>query len=420
MTERVECTGYFKAIRDIQRAVYSRVSVQEVLNVVVIKSTEILNARGALIRIFNDDTGQFEVRAAWGMGERYLYKGPVTTEKLIPDRHNLQSVIVIKDIWNTPRVEYPREVWNEGIRMILDVPLAIDDQLLGIIRIYLEEQREFSENELDFIVTVAEQCAGIIGRVQQIESHQAQFAHLATQVDKMSSLGRMAAGIAHEINNPLAGILLYSSNMRKKVPADSQLAENLQIIIQETQRCKAIIQGLLEFSRDNEPETDAVDINDVIETSLNIIENEFHLKHVQIVKQLAKNMIKTLADKNQMKQVFINMLLNALQAVEENGRVTVTSRVNHQRRTILVEVLDNGCGISSDNLKKIFDPFFSTKANGTGLGLSVSYGIVKNHGGDILAYSEPQKGSRFVVELKGLARNDDQDRRPHIAACSGR
>ena len=169
MTDASQFERYFQVIRDIHRAVHSRNSVKEVLEVVVTKSTEILSAKGALIRILNKETNEFEVRAIYGMGERYLRKGPVTTEKLIADPSKLHEVIQIRDIWNAPRVEYPQSAWNEGIRMILDVPLAVGNELVGLIRIYLEETRDFSDSELDFIVTIAEQCAGIIKRVQLME-----------------------------------------------------------------------------------------------------------------------------------------------------------------------------------------------------------------------------------------------------------
>ena len=226
---------------------------------------------------------------------------------------------------------------------------------------------------------------------------------MATHMEKLSSLGRMAAGIAHEINNPLGGILLFSSNMSKKVPAGDPLEKGLKIIIRETQRCKIIIQGLLEFARDEKPQKVPANINDIIKIVLGIVENEFYLRRVTVEKELAQDMVKTLLDENQIEQVFINLLLNALHAVEEHGRVTVYSTVDPLQDKITVEIADNGCGISAKNVKKIFEPFYTTRAGGTGLGLSVSYGIIKNHEGDIRVFSEPGKGSRFMIEFPILA-----------------
>ena len=399
MTSSTKFENYFHVFRDIIRAMHSSTSVKEVLEEVVAKSTEVLSAKGALLRILNKETNQFEVRAVYGMGERYLHKGPVTTEKLLPDPRELHKVIFITDVWNAPRVEYPQQAWDEGIRMMLDVPLAIEDKLIGLIRIYLEKPREFIDDELDFILTVAEQCACIIERVQLIESQQTQFDHLATQMEKMSSLGRMAAGIAHEINNPLAGILLYSSNMSKKVPLGGPLEEGLNIIIKETQRCKTIIQGLLEFARDRKPQKVPANIHDIMKNALGIVENEFRLRHVGLERELAEDMVKTLLDENQIEQVFINLLLNAVHAVEENGNVIVQSSVDSLHNKIQVEISDNGCGIAADDIKKIFEPFYSTKTKGTGLGLAVSYGIVKNHQSDILVYSVPGEITRFTIEV---------------------
>ena len=408
MTSSTKFENYFHVFRDIIRAMHSSTSVKEVLEEVVAKSTEVLSAKGALLRILNNETNRFEVRAVYGMGERYLHKGPVTTEKLLPDPRDLHKVIFITDVWNAPRVEYPQQAWDEGIRMIVDVPLAIENKLIGLIRIYLEKPREVTGDELDFILTVAEQCACIIERVQLIENQQTQFDHLATQMEKMSSLGRMAAGIAHEINNPLAGILLYSSNMSKKVPKGGSLEEGLNIIIKETQRCKTIIQGLLEFARDRKPQKVPANINDIMKNALGIVENEFRLRHVGLERELAEDMVKTLLDENQIEQVFINLLLNAVHAVEENGNVTVQSRVDSQHDKIQIKISDNGCGIAADDIKKIFEPFYSTKKKGTGLGLAVSYGIVKNHHGDIRVYSVPGEITCFTIELPIRAENSSE------------
>jgi len=413
MTSSTKFEGFFHVFRDIIRAMHSVTNVQEVIDVVVTRSAGVLNAKGALIRILNRQTNLFEVRAAFGLGERYLSKGPVTTEKLLATPSELNKVHIITDLWHDPRVEYPQEKWDEGIRMMVDVSLAIDEHMVGLIRIYLTEQREFSDDELDFIKTVAMQCACVIERVKHIENQESHFTLLATQVDKLSSLDRMAAGIAHEINNPLTGILLYSSNLSKKVPSGGTLEEGLKIIIKETQRCKTIIQGLLEFARDKKPQKAMTNINDIIESALGILYNEFHLRHVRIEKNLAKDIAKLFLDENQIEQVLINLLLNALHAVDDSGLITIQSAMDAEQNSIHVEVGDSGCGIAAGDINNIFEPFFSTKANGTGLGLAVSYGIIKNHLGDLWVFSEPGQGTRFVIELPIMIENSNRQNGAH-------
>ena len=399
MSSSTRFESYFHVIRDIIGAMHSLTNLQDVLDVVVTKATKVLNAKGALLRVLNKETNRFEVRAAAGLGERYLKKGPVTTETILSTLSEVGKVYIISDIWNAPRIEYPQQTWDEGIRMLLDVPLAVDEHVSGLMRIYLAEQRELSDDELDFIQTIAMQCACVIERVAMIENQQSHFDHLATKVEKGSSLGRMAAGIAHEINNPLTGILLYSSNLSKKVPLGSPLEEGLKIIMKETQRCKTIIQGLLDFAREQKPEKLVVSVNSVVTSAVGIVENEFHLRRVQIRKMLTKDMAETLLDKNQIEQVLINLLLNALHAVDDRGQVTIKSSVDAEQGKVRIEIADNGCGIAAENIKKIFEPFFSTKADGTGLGLAISYGIIKNHQGDIQMSSKPGQGTRFTVEL---------------------
>ncbi len=135
MTSPTRFENYFFVFRDIIRSMHSSTNLKEVLDVVVAKSAAVLNAKGSLLRILNKKTNQFEVRAACGLGERYLSKGPVTTEKLVANPSEFHKVKIINDIWHAPRIEYPQQAWDEGIRMIVDVPLSIKDQMIGLIRI---------------------------------------------------------------------------------------------------------------------------------------------------------------------------------------------------------------------------------------------------------------------------------------------
>ncbi len=399
MDSSINIAAYYQVFRDISRAVHLSSSLKEVMYLAVEKSTKVINARGAILRILNLETSQLELGASYGVEDQYLSKEPVPKEDLINDLCQLKKFIIIDDVLNDPRVQFPKEKWDEGIRMILDLPLSLESNIVGIIRILFSEKREFCEEELDFLVSIAEQCATAIDKERLIEAQRSQYDHLALQTEKLSALGRMAASIAHEINNPLAGILLYSTNLAKKVPVEGPLKQGLEVIINETIRCKTIIQELLEFSQDKEPKKTLNNINDIIEKALSILENEFRLQHITVKKDLSSDMQDMLLDVNLMEQVFVNIILNAVEAVEEKGIITISSQMTANQLFGRVEIADNGCGIPQENLSKIFEPFFSTKKKGTGLGLAVSYGIVQNHQGTIKVLKKPGGGTRFIIEI---------------------
>jgi signal transduction histidine kinase len=399
MNELLNIESLYRIFRDISSSVHSDSSVKEVLDLLVKRTTEVLGARGTILRILNLETRQLELGAWYGLSPEYIAKGPVSSQKIITDlcRHN--KVIIIDDILADPRIQYPQEAWREGLRMALDLPLTIGSHVVGVIRVYFDKKRIFSDEELNFVVFIAEQSSCLIDKARMVEIHQSQYQQLALQTEKLAALGRMAAGIAHEINNPLTGILLYSSNLVKKVPPEGAVKEGLDVIIHETIRCRSIIQELLEFARDKTPERIPANINDIILRTLSILENEFRLQHIKIEKQLSNDLPDILLDVNQMQQVFINLLLNAIEAIYEEGAITVRSEQDPGKKLIKIEVADTGCGIPPENINQIFEPFFSTKKKGTGLGLSVSYGIVQNHHGRIQVTSQPGKGSRFTIEL---------------------
>jgi two-component system NtrC family sensor kinase len=160
------------------------------------------------------------------------------------------------------------------------------------------------------------------------------------QTEKLSALGRMAAGVAHEINNPLAGILIYSTNMIKKVPDQGALKEGLEVIIHETIRCRTIIQELLEFSRQRQPQRMHANINDILEKALTILENEFRLCRIRLKKDLSPQMPRVLLDAGQMQQVFVNLLINALEAIRENGEISIRSCFEAEQKNIRIEIAE--------------------------------------------------------------------------------
>jgi len=389
----------YNIFREISTVVHSSTSVDEVLELVVWRTTQVLGAKGAVFRSLNRETKKLELFASFGLGNTYLSKDPVSNQKIIIDLCQLNRIITIEDILSNPRVKNPQELWEEGIRMILDIPLSIREDTFGLLRIYLSESRKLSQDELDLLIAIADVCACAIDKARLIEDIQSRYDHLSLQTEKLSALGRMAAGIAHEINNPLGGILLFSTNMRNKVPEGGAVKEGLEVIIREALRCKGIIQDLLEFSRDKEPEKAMQSINQIIDKSLDIMNNEFQLNRISIEKDLASDMPDILLDVNLIQQVFVNLLINAAEAIQENGMIAIQSHMSSDQESEIIEIADAGGGIQPNDVSKIFEPFFSTKASGTGLGLAVSYGIVQKHGGNIQVSCQAGIGTRFSIKI---------------------
>ena len=244
-------------------------------------------------------------------------------------------------------------------------------------------------------------------RTQELRIAEAETA----RSEKLASVGLLAAGIAHELNNPLTGVLTFTTLLRKKMPDGSMDAEDLDLVIRETKRCAAIIRRLLDFAREKTPEKKFTDLNQVIEDTVRIIERPASFRDVEIAMDLEPGLPPVWVDADLIKQVIMNILVNAQHAIEHEGTITVHSRRIPEPKSpepgkepvpmAEISVVDTGCGIPEKDLKRIFDPFFTSKevGKGTGLGLSVSHGIIRAHDGLIEVESTVGKGSTFRIYL---------------------
>jgi len=233
-------------------------------------------------------------------------------------------------------------------------------------------------------------------RTQEIKKIQSQLVHS----EKLASLGELVAGIAHEINNPLTGILVFASLLSSDSKLDPSLKGDLDLIVKETQRCARIVKGLLDFSRESMPQKKPSSLNAIMDATLTLICNQACFHDINVIKEYNPDIPEMHMDPNQIEQVFINLLLNACHAIGGPGEIRIRTGLDQEREEAYAAITDNGCGIPEDNLSKIFDPFFSTKENkGTGLGLSVSYGIIEGHGGSIDVQSTVGAGTTFTCWL---------------------
>ncbi len=221
------------------------------------------------------------------------------------------------------------------------------------------------------------------------------------QADKLASIGQLSAGIAHEMNNPLGIILGYTQLLLRDENSETERYQDLKTIEKHVKNCKTIVEDLLSFSRSEKPEREVIDIHEALDDVLSFVVQHSNLDKVEIIKDYDITIPPVLINERKIKQVFMDLIMNAKHAIGYTGTIQIITKLNRSKNRAYMKVIDTGYGIEKKNLSRIFDPFFTTKptGEGTGLGLSVSYGIIKNHDGEILVESKRGKGSTFTVVL---------------------
>ncbi|MBI1753634.1 MAG: HAMP domain-containing protein [Acidobacteria bacterium] len=323
-----------------------------------------------------------------------------------------QSLLGVLDV-NVSLDEVDREISRSRAVIISSAVLAV---LAGSLMLWwlnrrlvvrpvaalVEGTRRVSEGDLSATIPVngRHELSQLARAFNDMTGNLADTHRQLAQADKLASVGRLAAGIAHEINNPLTGVLSYASLLRKRMAEDVSACEDLDVIVRETVRCRGIIRGLLDFARPAAPARKPMDLNDVVRRSVSVVMTQLSLHHVDLSLGLATDLPLVQADANQIEQVVVNLLLNAADAIgEAGGNIRATTRPG-LGGSIELLLQDSGHGIPAEDLPRIFEPFFTTKGNhGTGLGLAVSWGIVEAHGGALEVQSELGQGTCFTLRL---------------------
>jgi signal transduction histidine kinase len=290
---------------------------------------------------------------------------------------------------------------------ILVVPLIVINRLTGVLFISKKRNGElYSSEELAVLLRLADQSALAIEHALMYQFQEDKLKKLF-HADKLATVGELAAGAAHEIRNPLTSIRSAAQYIKKTLPEDKQpFADG---IIEEVDRIDQIIKGLLSFSRSSELFMEKVNLDDVLNQTLFLLDSEFRKHNIAVRKAFISPPCQITADAAQIKQVFLNILLNSVQAMPTGGEITLTTtdERHHEKYSdkgnfICVTLTDTGPGISEKDLPKVFDPFYTTKENGTGLGLSIAYGIVSKHGAEIEITSvteKPKTGTTVTIRL---------------------
>lgn len=242
-------------------------------------------------------------------------------------------------------------------------------------------------------------------KARELEQANAELTQLQAeliQAAKMSSLGRLAAGVAHELNNPLGSILLYSDLIMEDTPAGDPRRRNLERVAQQAARCRQIVRGLLDFGRPAETAAAPLDLNAVLRQALNVLDGQEMFHNVEVRWELADGLPVIKGDAAQLQQAFTNIVLNAVDAMGGQGMLTLRTAPGPEGQGVHVEVQDSGCGIPPEDVPRLFEPFFTTKDDGTGLGLAITYGIVERHGGTVDVTSRRGEGTTFRLTIRSM------------------
>src|SRR5580700_10033192 len=320
----------------------------------------------------------------------------------------------IVESWNT-RMEQlfgvsRQDALGQSLSAILPVELAAEiatrgdeEQISGIYKHRLQHQGLALTVNIS-ITPLVSKSGERIGRLLLFDdvTHRERMAEQMTQTEKLTSLGLLAAGVAHEVNTPLAVISNYIQMLARQLPESDPKQGIIEKIVKQTFRASEIVNNLLNFSRTGAPEAVDIDVNRVVEETLSLVSHPLKTSQIQVVKHLGETLPAVRGSANKLQQVFLNLFLNARDAMPAGGMLEV--RTGAHNGSVEVEIADTGAGISREHIHRIFDPFFTTKANGrgTGLGLSVSYGIIKEHSGKIDVRSTPGKGTSFHVEFPAV------------------
>ncbi len=405
-----------KVSRDLTLINDLSVLLEEVVNLVM----PVLRADRILIMLLEHDTGKLIPRITRSRkGQKELTVGDISSS-VLDEVMNTESALFVRDTGLSEKFSAKASIISHGIKSALCVPLKVKERTLGLMYLdALGPRASFKDEDLSLLISLANQIAVCIENARLFSELKAKQ-ELLVQSEKMAAVGVLASGIAHEIKNPLGIIIQAIDCLERELAAGkTDQAAVLEMIREATARADKIVRGVLNFSRTNPQELTAHDINNLIQVSLDLVARELREKEIRVERELAAGLPQACVDSNQIEQVLVNLIINAVQALPVGGSLflrTYTKELRELRdgigrkaedffkigdQLVVCEIEDNGPGVSPEHMKRVFDPFYTTRApgEGTGLGLAISRSIIDNHRGLINMKSDLGKGSKITISL---------------------
>ncbi len=404
---------YFETLGTFSKAMVSILDLQSLSRRIFETITQTMGVEKGSLFLWNEE------KAGYSLFESKNISMTASTPHIPKDDslpHYLQKmgeIIIREELAKGANLPQLKDVVNKMslLEAELTVPFISKGQLVGMMNLGYKFTKDiYSHEDIELLGTLANQTAIAIENARLYEDLKRSKSYIR-RADRLASLGTLTAGLAHEIRNPLVAIKTLTQLLPERLDDEEFRSQFLKIASGEVDRISSLVNELLDFARPSDPKWELEDINTILDGMILLISTETKKKLVTIIKNYASNLPLAQIDREQIKQVILNILLNAIDATPENGKITVKTRSFIKpggEPYVQIEFTDTGCGIPGDHLEDIFNPFFTTKANGSGLGLSISNQIVQDHKGYIDVESQLEKGSSFFINLPV---NQDHPRR---------
>lgn len=386
-----------EALFVIATEISSTLQLEEVLRRVAAQACRLMEARVSSILLIDKEAGTLRPAATHGASEDYLAQ---------PDREVATSLtgevirtgrpLYIPDVREETQYRVSAVARREGLCTLLSVPLRTKTAVIGVLNVYTAEPRSFEENDIRLLMLLASQSAIAIENAT-LHRDEMEARERLRQSEKLAALGKLSAGLAHELRNPLNTVSMLVYAMAQDINPHDPFGIDLQVVQGELRRMTLLLEQFLEFARPKPPHFQRDRLDEIMEETLLLIGPEARTRGVAIYKDMDKDLPRVWVDGTQMKQVYLNLLLNALQATPRGGKLTV--RLHVSGGSLLTVITDEGGGIPPEVRANLFQPFFTTKSGGSGLGLSISQRIIEGHNGRIRLFSQPGVGTTVIVRL---------------------
>ncbi len=405
------------ALNAISMTVNSSLDLIEVLDATMEKIVEIIECDSVRIYMLDKERGVLNLVAHKGLSDNFVSKSFVKSREVgigILGQTVVTCNTTVVDNFLRSQDPYVEFIVEEGLQSTVYIPLVSKGNPVGAMCVSSHHEFKLSADYVEFLTAIGNEIGLAINNADLYENIKKAYQELTEaqerviQTEKLASLGKLAATIAHEINNPLAAVLTYIRLMMKIMKRGDFIEERLEDISRylatmesETARCGDIVKNLLAFSRHSKITIENNHIEKIIDKALILITHELQMRKIKLVEEIEPNLPEVRCDFKQIQQALLAIMINASEAMTEGGILTLAAKRDPQGRFLEIVISDTGCGISEEDLKNVFEPFFTTKeeAKGVGLGLSVVYGIIIKHNGFIDVESEIGKGTTFRIRL---------------------